>query len=94
MQGAAFACLPRLQELRVDAVAEQDNDEWEDVFDADLAGLPSGLQTLEVNPPEPAGSYAVRLTSMTSVEVNDPASCAHSQVSPAAGEEDAMLCRC
>ena len=46
-QGRTFACLQQLRELHIDAIAEQDDDELELLFSADLEGLPAALQTLE-----------------------------------------------
>ncbi len=49
-QGHTFACLPRLRELYVQAVAAEFDDLGDLFAEADLAGLPAGLQTLEVEP--------------------------------------------
>ena len=51
VQGHTFACLPRLRELHVQAVADEIDDNGNmDVANADLTELPAGLQTLEVEP--------------------------------------------
>ena len=53
-QGRSFACLPRLQELRIEAITNHFGDIYEGVFLVKQAGLPAGLQTLEVGTPEAA----------------------------------------
>ena len=47
-QGGSFACLPLLQELRIEAEADQGADMYDGSITADLTGLPAGLQTLKV----------------------------------------------
>ncbi len=50
MQGRSFACLPKLEDLRIDAALPDGGDEHmsDESIQVELAGLPAGLKTLEV----------------------------------------------